>query len=72
MIRQLFSNENGKVSSTRVVLMTMVALFCYIVISGVAVDPMAYTILNAVILLCLGGTTGRQIIKCMGDKNNED
>jgi hypothetical protein len=65
----MIRDENGKLSSTRVVLMIMVAMFCFIVISGTTVDAMVYTILNAVILLCLGGTSVRGTVKCMGDRN---
>ncbi len=62
-------DENNKISSTRVVLLIMVAMFCYIVISGATVDAMVYTILNAVILLCLGGTSVRGTVACIGGKH---
>ncbi len=65
----MIRDENGKISSTRVVLMIMVAMFCYIVISGATVDAMVYTILNAVILLCLGGTSVRGTVACIGGKH---
>ncbi len=65
----MIRDENGKLSSTRVVLMIMVAMFCYIVISGATVDAMVYTILNAVILLCLGGTSVRGTVACIGGKH---
>ncbi len=65
----MIRDENGKLSSTRAVLMIMVAMFCYIVISGATVDAMVYTILNAVILLCLGGTSVRGTVACIGGKH---
>ncbi len=65
----MLRDENNKLSSTRVVLMIMVAMFCYIVISGATVDAMVYTILNAVILLCLGGTSVRGTVACIGGKH---
>ena len=67
MIRELISDENNKISSSRVVLMIMVAMLCFIVISGTTVDAMVYTILYGVMLLCLGGATGRSMLK--GAKN---
>jgi len=67
---KMFRDESGKISSTRIVLMIMVAMFCYIVISGRAVDDMVYTILNAVILLCLGGTSVRGTVACIGGKHD--
>ena len=59
MIRELLSDENGKASSSRLVLMIMVALFCFIVMTGKIVDDMVFTILNSVLLLCLGGASVR-------------
>ena len=59
MIRQLLSDENGKISSSRFVLLVMVALFCFIVMTGQSVDDMVWTILNSVLLLCLGGASVR-------------
>lgn len=59
MIQEMLRDENGKASSSRLVLMIMVALFCFIVMTGKIVDEMVFTILNSVLLLCLGGASVR-------------
>ena len=59
----IITDENGKTSSTRVVLMVMVALFVAIVIRDliweVSVDNNIYDIISSAIMFCLGGSALR-------------
>jgi hypothetical protein len=59
----MLRDENGKLSSTRIVLFSMVGLFGYLVISGQPTDPSAWTTINAVMLLCLGGNAIKSTVK---------
>ena len=59
----LVRDENGKVSSTRLVLMVMLTLFCYLAVAGQAVDPVVWTTINSVMLLALGSTSIRSTVK---------
>lgn len=55
----LFRDENGKVSSTRLVMFIFVGLFMYLTITGKPVDPVILSTINSVILLCLGSSAVR-------------
>ena len=64
----LIRDENGKVSSTRLILFIFVGLFMYLTISGDLVDPVILTTINSVILLCLGSNAVRGTVKNIGGK----
>ncbi len=59
----MVTDENGKLSSTRFVLMVMVSLFCLISIAGIPVQSIVYETIREVVLLCLGSTALRTTIK---------
>lgn len=60
---ELIKDENNKLSSTRVALLATLILFCYSVVMGLEVDPMVWTIINSVLMVCLGGTTARAVVE---------
>ena len=64
----LIRDENGKVSSTRLVLMTMLTLFCFLTIRGESADPVVWSTISSVMLLCLGSTSIRSTVKHIGGK----
>jgi len=64
----LFRDENGKVSSTRLVMFIFVGLFVYLTITGNPVDPVILSTINSVILLCLGSSAVRGTVKNIGGK----
>lgn len=59
----MVTDENGKLSSTRFVLMVMVSLLCLISIASIPVQPIVYETIREVILLCLGSTAIRTTVK---------
>ena len=65
---ELLKDESGKMSATRVTLMTLLSLFCYLAISGSTVDPVVWTTINSVMLIALGGASVRSTVKCIGEK----
>ncbi len=52
-------DENGKVSSSRICLFTMLGLFGYLAVSGSQVEPVVWNTIQSVMLLCLGGASVR-------------
>jgi len=62
----MIRDENGKLSSSRIVMFVMVALFCYLSIAGRSVEPVVWNTIQSVLLLCLGGASVRSTVKCMG------
>jgi hypothetical protein len=64
----LVRDENGKVSSTRLVLMVMLTLFCYLAVAGQTVDPTVWTTISSVMLLALGSTSIRSTVKHVATK----
>jgi len=60
----LLNDENGKTSTTRVTLLSMLAIFVFtLVFSDLALVPdQVWSILQSVILLCLGGTAVRSTV----------
>ncbi len=59
-------DENGKVSSTRLVMFIFVGLFVHLTITGTSVDPVILSTINSVILLCLGSSAVRGTVKNIG------
>jgi len=65
----MIRDENGKLSSARIVMFVMVALFCFLSIAGRSVEPVVWNTMQSVILLCLGGASVRGTVKCIGGSN---
>jgi len=63
MISNLIRDENGELSSTRFVMLSMLAAFWTALF--VPVPEPAWSIINGTLLLCLGGTAARTTIKNM-------
>ena len=59
----ILKDENNKLSSTRLSLLITLLLFCYVVVVKMEVDPMVWTIINSVLMICLGGTTARAVVE---------
>ena len=64
----MIRDENGKLSSSRIVLFIMLSLFCFLSISGQLVDPVVWSTIQSVMLLCLGGASVRGTVSCIGEK----
>lgn len=64
----MIRDENGKLSSSRIVMFIMVALFCFLSIAGRSVEPVVWNTIQSVLLLCLGGASVRSTVKSMGGK----
>ncbi len=65
----MIRDENGKLSSSRIVMFVMVALFCYLSIAGRSVEPVVWNTIQSVLLLCLGGASVRATVCKIGGKN---
>jgi len=65
----MIRDENGKLSSSRIIMFVMVALFCFLSIAGRSVEPVVWNTMQSVILLCLGGASVRGTVKCIGGSN---
>ena len=66
----MVTDENGKLSSSRICLFVMLSLFCYLSVSGVESDPIVWNTMQSVMLLCLGGASVRGAVKSMGINND--
>jgi hypothetical protein len=66
----MIRDENGKLSSSRIVMFIMVALFCFLSIAGRSVEPVVWNTMQSVILLCLGGASVRGTVSRLGGKND--
>lgn len=68
----MFSDENGKLSSTRIVLFVALTMFVWLTIydavNEVTIEAMTYTIIHSIIMLCLGGTAVRSTVKNLKGK----
>jgi hypothetical protein len=65
----MIRDENGKLSSSRIVMFVMVVVFCYLSISGRSVEPVVWNTIQSVILLCLGGASVRGTVSCLGGRD---
>ena len=61
-------DENGKVSSSRICLFVMLSLFCYLSTTGQHVEPVVWSTIQSVMLLCLGGASVRGTVAKIGGK----
>lgn len=64
----MFRDENGKLSSSRICLFVMLILFCYLSLAGGAVEPVVWSTIQSVMLLCLGGASVRGTVAKIGVK----
>lgn len=68
MIRDMIRDENGKLSSSRLCLFVMLVLFCYLSVVGQTVDPVVWSTIQSVMLLCLGGASVRATVNQIGGR----
>tara|TARA_R110002020_G_scaffold368536_3_gene580352 strand:+ start:3749 stop:3949 length:201 start_codon:yes stop_codon:yes gene_type:complete len=66
----MLRDENGKLSSSRIVMFIMVGIFSYLSVAGKTADPVVWSTIQSVILLCLGGASVRGTVSCIGGKSD--
>ncbi len=66
----MIRDENGKLSSSRIVLFVMLILFGYLAVAGVQTEPVVWNTIQSVMLLCLGGASVRGTVSCIGGRHD--